>query len=94
MTLRFVLRTLHLIEQLNETKPSLLAMGPAERMIRLYHHPLDQMGEATDVIEFDETTAGSPPQLPFVHMVADHCREEFVEFIEGRKVDLFSDRYD
>jgi len=49
------------------------------------------MGEATDIIEFDETTASSPPQLP---LVADHGREEFVEFIEERKIDLFSDRSD
>jgi hypothetical protein len=28
------------------------------------------------------------------HMVADHGREEFLEFIEERKIDLFSDRSD
>jgi hypothetical protein len=28
------------------------------------------------------------------HMVADHGREEFVEFIEERRIDLFSDRTD
>ena len=28
------------------------------------------------------------------HMVADHGREEFVEFIEEKKIDLFSDRSD
>jgi len=27
-------------------------------------------------------------------MVADHGREEFVEFIEEKKIDLFSDRSD
>ena len=43
-------------------------MDPTDRMIRLYHHLLDQMGEATDIIEFDETAASSPPHLPFVHI--------------------------
>src|SRR5215510_10387307 len=28
------------------------------------------------------------------HMVADHGREEFVEFVEEKKIDLFSDRSD
>jgi len=58
-------------------------MDPAERLIRLYHHLLDQMGEATDIIEFDETAASSPLHLPFVHMA-----------IWDAKIDLFSDRSD
>jgi hypothetical protein len=111
------------------------AMDPSDRMIRLYNHLLDQIGEAADIIEYDETTASNPTHLQFIHiaiwdaklapalseialkpfplpdsevkvlhiyplthlethMVADHGREEFVEFIEERKIDLFSDRSD
>jgi hypothetical protein len=159
-------------------------MDPTDRMVRLYQHLVDEMGEATNIIEYDETTASGPTHLPFVHiaiwdaksdddltiycshfmanltqypfdyelkldwwehlvdpgkmpmfsgcktlllapalseialkpfllsgsevkvlhiypltdqethMVADHGREEFVEFIEERKIDLFSDRSD
>jgi hypothetical protein len=43
-------------------------MDPTDRMIRIYHHLVDHMGEATNIIEFDETAAGGSSHLPFVHV--------------------------
>ena len=37
-------------------------------MISLYHHLADQMGEAANIIEYDETMASEPSHLPFVHI--------------------------
>jgi len=45
-----------------------MSVKPTDRMIGLYHHLVDQMGEAADIIVYDETSARNPSHLPFVHI--------------------------
>jgi suppressor of fused protein SUFU len=51
-------------------------MDPTERMIRLYHHLADQLGDAEDMIEYDETMARNPSHLRLVHIAIWEAKSE------------------